>query len=165
MSIFAVFTSLISVCSVVAHWISWVGHPTIGAIIVTFLYLTAFNIVGRLGTTTILGILVGIVNSFVFSPLSIPVHFVRGAMFDVVSLITGHRMCCRKCVIAASILSYYVTMITIFTLYMLLGLPFVSWLTWFIIVGIPATILTVPGALLALRYRQRLRQAIGMRGE
>lgn len=164
-SILALFAALISVSSIVAHWIAWVGHPTIGAIIVTFLYLTAFNIVGRLGTTTILGILVGIINSFIFaSPLSIPVHFVRGAMFDLVFLITGHRMCCRKCAIAASMLSYYATMVTIFALYNLLGLPLAPWFVWFIVVGIPATILTIPGALLAMRYKQLFRQVIGVGG-
>jgi len=161
-SLIVLFTALISVCSAVAHVIAWVGHPTIGAIVVTFLYLTAFSITGRIGTTTVIGLLVGVVNSFIFgSPLSVPVHLVRGAIFDIFFAITRHRLCCRKCAIASSMLSFYVTMIVIFALYTLVGLPFASWIVWFVLAGIPSVLLTIPGGLLALKYKQTFQRVVG----
>ncbi|PUA31755.1 MAG: hypothetical protein B9J98_05395 [Candidatus Terraquivivens tikiterensis] len=160
-SMIALFTALISVCSAVAHVIAWVGHPTIGAIVVTFLYLTAFGITGR-GATTVIGLLVGIVNSFIFgSPLSVPVHLVRGAIFDIFFTITHHRLCCRKCAIVSSMLSFYVTMVVIFALYTLVGLPFASWVVWFVLAGIPSVLLTIPGGLLALKYKQTFQRVVG----
>lgn len=158
----AAFTALISVSSVFAHMIAWVGHPTIGAIVVTFLYLTAFSITNKLGTTTLIGILVGIVNSLVFSsPFSIPVHFTRGTTFDIFFLVSGHRLCCRRCAIASGMLSFYITMTVVFALYTLFGLNFVSWIIWFIIVGVPSVLLTIPGSLLALKYSSVFRKVIG----
>jgi len=160
-STIALFAALISICSATAHSIAWVGHPIIGAIIVTFLYLTAFSVTGKLGTTTVIGLLVGIINSFIFgSPLSIPIHLVRGAIFDFFFAITRHRLCCRKCAIASSMLSFYATMIVIFALYTLVGLPFVSWTIWFVVAGVPSVLLTIPGALLALKYKQTFQRVV-----
>jgi hypothetical protein len=158
-ALFVTFVALTSVSSAFAHMIAWVGHPTIGAILVTFLYLTVYGITDKLGIVSIVGLLTGTLNSFMFaSPLSIPVHLARGAIFDLFFLISHHKLCCKKCAIAAGTLSFYGTMDVIFILYTLFGLPFVSWWIWFIIVGIPSTLLTMPGSLLALRYKQTLRK-------
>jgi hypothetical protein len=153
------FVALTSVSSAFAHMIAWVGHPTIGAILVTFLYLTVYGITDKLGIMSIVGLLTGTLNSFMFAlPLSVPVHLARGAIFDLFFLTSHHKLCCKKCAIAAGMLSFYGTMVVIFMLYTLFGLPFVSWWIWFIIVGIPSTLLTMPGSLLALRYKQTLRK-------
>jgi len=163
-ALIATFVALISVSSAFAHTIAWVGHPTIGAIIVTFLYLTAFGVSDRLGVTSIIGLLTGVVNSLIFASLfSIPVHFVRGAVFDLFFFVSCHKLCCRRCAIASGVLSFYVTMIVIYTLYATFGLTFTSWWIWFILAGIPSTVLTIPGSLLALKYKERIRGAF-MRG-
>jgi len=160
----ATFVALISVSSAFAHMIAWVGHPTIGAILVTFLYLTVYGITDKLGIMSIVGLLTGMLNSFVFaSPLSVPVHFARGAIFDLFFLISHHKLCYKKCAIAAGMLSFYGTITVIFMLYTLFGLPFVSWWIWLIIVGIPSTMLSIPGSLLALRYKQTFKKVF-MRG-
>jgi hypothetical protein len=85
------------------------------------------------------------------------VHLARGAIFDLFFLISHHKLCCKKCAIAAGMLSFYGAIAVIFMLYILFGLPFVSWWIWFI-VGIPNTLLTMPGSLLELRYKQTLRK-------
>jgi len=158
-ALISTFAALTSVSSAFAHTIAWVGHPTIGAILVTFLYLTVYGITGKLGIMSIVGLLTGMLNSFIFaSPLSVPVHLARSAIFDLFFLISHHRLCCKKCAIAAGMLSFYGTMVVIFMLYTLFGLPFVSWWIWFIITGIPSTMLTMFGSLLALRYKQTLRK-------
>lgn len=160
-AVIAMFVALISICSAFAHMIAWVGHPTIGAIVVTFLYLTAFGITEKLGTTSMIGLLTGMLNSFVFgSPFSIVVHFARGAIFDLHFLVTHHRLCCKKCAVVSGMLSFYGTMIVIFALYAFFGLPFTSWWIWFIIVGIPSACLTIPGSLLALKYKHTLRRVV-----
>jgi len=92
--------------------IAWVGHPTIGAILVTFLYLTVYGIIDKLEIMSIVGLLTGTLKSFVFaSPLHVPVLFARGAIFDLFFLISHHKLlCCKKCAIAAGMLSFYGTM-------------------------------------------------------
>ncbi len=158
-AVIVVFVAIISVCSAFAHMIAWVGHPTIGAIVVTFLYLTSYGITDKLGVPTVIGLLVGIINGFIFgSPLSPVVHLVRGGIFDLYFFLSHHKLCCKKCVVTSGMLSFYGTMIVIFALYTFFGLPFTSWWIWFIVVGIPSTLLTVPGSLLALKYRQTLRK-------
>jgi hypothetical protein len=159
------FTALISVSSAFAHMIAWVGHPTIGAIIVTFLYLTVYGITGKIGVMSIIGLLTGVLNGFVFiSPFSIPVHFARGSIFDLFFLMSRHKLCCKKCAFVSGMLSFYGTMAVIFALYTVFGLPFVSWWIWFVVVGMPSTMLTMLGSLLALRYKQTFRKVF-MRGE
>jgi hypothetical protein len=54
-------------------------------------------------------------------------------------------------------LSFYVTLIVIYTLYATFGLSFTLWWIWFILAGFPSTVLTIPGSLLALKYKERIR--------
>jgi len=155
-SIVAMFTAFISICGIVAHTMPWISHPTIGAILITFLYSTAFSVIGKLGTTTNIGLLVGVVNSFVFGLLlSIPVHLVRGATFNLFLLITRHRLRCKKHAITSSMLSFYLTMIVI---YALLIPRFISCFSWLIMVGVPSVLLTILGGLLTLRYKEKFQQ-------
>ena len=67
-------------------------------------------------------------NSLVFDSLfSIPVHFVRGAVFDLFFFVSCHKLCCKRCAIASGMLSFYVTLIVIYTLYATFGLSFTLW--------------------------------------
>lgn len=158
-STIAIFTALITVFSFIAHAVAWVGHPIIGGIMITFLYLTAFNLTGKIGTPTIIGILVGLINSFIWGlPINLLIQFVRGAVFDAVFFTTKHRSCCRKCVIAASMLSFYITMVVMFSLSAAIGLlPLTLWYVFFLMVGIPGALLAALGGLLALKYKRKLR--------
>lgn len=156
------FSALISASSITAHFVPWIGHPTVGSIVVTFLYLTAFGMRNKLGVATTIGLIVGIINSFVFgSILSIPIHCVRGGAYDLFFMVTRHRFCCKKCAILSSMLSYYATITMIFSLYTLFLLPLPPWTIWFVIVGIPSTLLTLPASLLALRYKPTFRRILG----
>lgn len=153
------FTTLIVVFSFIAHGIAWVGHPTIGAVLITFLYLTAFSVTGKLGTTTIIGMLAGLINSFIWgSPIHFPIQLIRGAIFDIFFLVTGHRLCCRKCAAASSMLSFYITAVVMFSLSVMVGILSPSlWFIFFLVAGPLGALVSILGGLLALRSSRKFR--------
>jgi len=63
--------------------------------------------------------------------------------FNILFFLTQHRLCCRKRAIASSMLSFYVIIVVISTLYTLFGLPLTSWIVWFIAADIFSIFLTV----------------------
>lgn len=159
LSVIVVFTALIVVFSFIAHGVAWVGHLTIGAILITFLYLAAFKVTGKLGATTIIGALVGLINSFIWgSPIHLLIQLTRGATFDIFFLATGHRLCCRKCAAASSMLSFYATVVVMFSLSVMVGiLSPVLWFVFLLIVGPLGAIISILGGLLALKSSRRFK--------
>lgn len=157
----AIFSALITVSAIIAHAYPWIGHPTIGAILITFLYLTAFGITEKHGITTLIGLAVGIINSSVFGlPIHVLIHLTRGGTFDLFFMVTHHRLCCKKCAVVSGILSFYVTMIVMFALLKLVGMP-LPWFMLFVIAGPLGALLSIPGSLLALKYKKTFRTMVG----